>query len=101
MLSVASTFGQRPHPKMGQEVAVPVHLQDGQESQRSTRDLISYGMELFTAMSTSQEGGGRPLTKGTAAKLSDPGAPLTSPATSIEFPALTLTPAPDATTNLT
>lgn len=79
LLSVASTFGQRPHPKIGQEVAVPVHLQDGQESQRSTRDLISYGMELFTAMWTSQEGGGRPLTKGTAAKLSDPGAPLIFP----------------------
>jgi cytochrome c peroxidase len=78
-LSVASISSQTSHPKIGQEVAIPIHLQDGQEFQKSTRDLISYGMQLFTAMWTSQEGGGRPLTKGTGAGLSDPSDPLIFP----------------------
>src|SRR6185437_10403883 len=64
---------------IGQEVAIPVHLQDGDEYRVSTRELIDYGRKLFTAMWTSQEGAGRPLTKGTGAPLSDPGSPLVFP----------------------
>jgi hypothetical protein len=65
--------------QIGREVAIPRHLQDGEEYQLSTRDLIAFGRKLFTAMWTSQEGAGRPLTKGTGAPLSDPGDPLLFP----------------------
>jgi len=67
------------HGKIGQEVAISVHLQDGEEFRTSTRELIAYGKQLFTAMWTSQEGAGRPLTKGTGAALSDASDPLIFP----------------------
>lgn len=72
-------LGGQSKGKIGQEVAVPVHLEDGQEFQTPTRQLIAHGRLLFTAMWTSQEGGGRPLTKGTGSPLSDPTDPLTFP----------------------
>lgn len=65
--------------KIGQEVAVPVHLQDGQEFQMTAAQLAAFGKNLFTAMWTSQEGAGRPLTKGTGNSLSDPTRPLIFP----------------------
>lgn len=64
---------------IGREVAVPHHLQDGEEFQVSLQDLLAHGKQLFTANWTIQEGGGRPLTKGTGAALSDPTAPLLFP----------------------
>ena len=64
---------------IGKEVAVPVHLQDGQEFEMSVPDLISFGQTLFQARWTSQEGQGRPLTKGTGNPLSDPASPLVFP----------------------
>jgi hypothetical protein len=63
----------------GDERAVQVHLQDGEEFRTSVIDLITYGKRLFTAMWTVQDGAGRPLTKGTGAPLSDLSAPLTFP----------------------
>lgn len=65
--------------QIGREVAIPVHLQDGEEYVLSTRELIEFGKRLFTARWTSQEGAGRPLTKGTDNPLSDPLAPLVFP----------------------
>ena len=65
--------------RIGQEVAVPRHLRDGEEYGLSTRALVEFGRSLFTAVWTSQEGGGRPLTKGTGAPLSDPSKPLVFP----------------------
>lgn len=65
--------------KIGQEVAVPVHLQDGQEFQMTPAQLAAFGKTLFTAMWTSQEGAGRPLTKGTGNPLSDSTNPLSFP----------------------
>src|SRR5215813_10418340 len=65
--------------QIGVEVAVPVHLQDGQEYTTSIRQLIRFGEQLFTAMWTVQEGAGRPLTKGTGLPLSDPSSPLVFP----------------------
>ena len=41
--------------------------------------LIAHGELLFSANWTHQEGGGRPLTKGTGAPLSDPSSPLVFP----------------------
>lgn len=64
---------------IGQEVAVPVHLQDGQELEISIPQLIAFGRKLFTAMWTIQEGAGRPTSKGTGAPLSDPTDPLIFP----------------------
>jgi Di-haem oxidoreductase, putative peroxidase len=65
--------------QIGSERAIAVHLRNGQEFELSTLGLIRFGERLFTAAWTSQDGGGRPLTKGTGAPLADPGAPLVFP----------------------
>src|SRR5207249_10607141 len=65
--------------EVGRVVSVPRHLQDGEEYQVSIPQLIRYGRKLFTAMWTSQEGGGRPLTKGTGAPLANQSAALVFP----------------------
>src|SRR5689334_3766748 len=64
---------------VGQEVAIPVHLTDGQEFTMSTKDLVAFGNALFNAMWTHDEGQGRPMTKGTGNPISDPTSPLTFP----------------------
>lgn len=73
------TATKKTRGRIFEEVAVPIHLQDGDEYRVSTRELIAYGRTLFTAMWTSQDGAGRPVTKGTGAPLSDPGSPLVFP----------------------
>jgi cytochrome c peroxidase len=65
--------------EIGGEVSVPTHLADGEEFEVPLADLIRHGETLFGASWTGQEGGGRPLTKGTGAPLSDPGDPLVFP----------------------
>ncbi len=65
--------------QIGREVSVPKHLQDGEEFQISLPELLEHGKRLFTAVWTDQEGGGRPLTKGTGNPLSDLSAPLVFP----------------------
>jgi hypothetical protein len=65
--------------EIGREVAIPRHLQDGEEYQLSLRDLIQFGEKLFRANWTIQEGAGRPISKGTGAPLSDPSDPLLFP----------------------
>jgi cytochrome c peroxidase len=65
--------------EIGREVAIARHLQDGEEYDLSLKDLITYGKKLFNARFTSQEGAGRPLSKGTGAPLSDPASPLLFP----------------------
>ncbi len=64
---------------IGQEVAVPQHLQDGEEFLITLPELIAHGELLFGAMWTNQEGGGRPLTDGTGNPLVDPSSPLVFP----------------------
>ena len=66
-------------PIIGREVAVPQHLQDGEEHELSLKKLLAHGALLFGANWTNQEGGGRPLTKGTGGPLSDPDSPLVFP----------------------
>ena len=66
--SLALVHSQSP---IGREVSVPRHLEDGEEFFIPLRDLIAHGQRLFTAVWTIEEGGGRPLTKGTGAALSD------------------------------
>jgi hypothetical protein len=62
---------------IGREVAVPRHLEDDEEFRISLVDLIEQGRLLFAANWTDQEGGGRPLMKGTGKELTDPSRPLT------------------------
>jgi hypothetical protein len=64
---------------IGREVAIPAHLEDGDEFNISLRRLIQYGAQLFNAKFTIQEGAGRPLSKGTGAPLSDLSSPLLFP----------------------
>ncbi|HVP50375.1 MAG TPA: hypothetical protein VMT56_04045 [Candidatus Bathyarchaeia archaeon] len=66
-------------PGVGLEIAIPRHLQDGEEFKISLPDLINYGSRLFTAKFTIQEGAGRPLSKGTGNPISDPSSPLLFP----------------------
>src|SRR5689334_18515113 len=62
--------------QIGRELAIPKHLQNDEEFRIPLHDLIAYGKTLFDANWTEQDGGGRPLTKGTGRALSDPSAPL-------------------------
>jgi hypothetical protein len=62
---------------IGEEVSVPIHLLDGQEYTATLDALVAHGRQLFEANWTAQEGGGRPLTKGTGRPLTDPSRPLT------------------------
>lgn len=75
----AAILAQSSNSQIGQEKAVPIHLQDGEEFQTPLKRLIDYGNLLFIARFTIQDGLGRPLTKGTGAPLSDSSSPLVFP----------------------
>src|SRR6516165_7256830 len=77
--SVSGALAQTPNSQLGSEVAIPRHLQDGEEFTTPLSRLIQYGAQLFSAKFTSQEGAGRPMSKGTGAPLSDPTSPLLFP----------------------
>ena len=74
-----AAFGESRSPQLGSEVAIPVHLQDGEEFTTPIEQLIRYGARLFSAKFTVQEGAGRPQSKGTGAPISDPSSPLVFP----------------------
>jgi len=78
---VCYAFALTASAQIGREVAVPRHLQDGEEYQITIPQLVAFGEKLFTAKWTIQEGQGRPNTKGTgpAPPLSDPSEPLVFP----------------------
>jgi hypothetical protein len=63
--------------KLGDERAVPHHLQDDEEFKMPVKDLVSYGEKLFKANWTIEDGAGRPMTKGDGTAVSDPKHPLT------------------------
>jgi hypothetical protein len=65
--------------QVGAEIAIPAHLQDGEEFTTPLPQLLEYGAKLFNAKFTVQEGAGRPLSKGTGAAVSDPSSPLVFP----------------------
>jgi hypothetical protein len=73
-LTLAAQTGRS---SIGREVSVPIHLRDGQELSLPLADLLAQARLLFDANWTNQEGGGRPLTKGTGRPLADPSQPLT------------------------
>lgn len=62
---------------IGREVSVLIHFKDEREFSLPLETLLAHGKLLFSANWTEQEGGGRPLTKGTGRPLSDPSQPLT------------------------
>jgi hypothetical protein len=66
---------------IGREIAVPVHLRNGEEYEMSILRLIRYGEKLFAAKWTIQEGEGRPAVKGTAS-----GPSLSVPENQLRFP---------------
>src|SRR5713226_5150626 len=72
-------WAQNPSSQVGREVAIPSHLQDGEEFNTPVSQLIRYGAQLFNAKFTIQEGAGRPQSKGTGAPISDPSSPLVFP----------------------
>jgi hypothetical protein len=76
---VITTLGQSPGSQVGREVAIPTHLQDGEEFTIPTVQLIEFGAKLFSAKFTVQEGAGRPKSKGTGAPISDASSPLVFP----------------------
>src|SRR5262249_15170565 len=76
-LARAQTGSVPAQKRIGQEIAVTRHLEDDEEFRIPILDLIAYGQKLFSANWTEQEGGGRPLSKGTGKQLIDPTAPLT------------------------
>jgi len=74
-----AVLGEGSGSQLGREVSIPRHLQDGEEFNIPLEQLIHYGMQLFTAKFTVQEGGGRPRSKGTGAQISDSTSPLVFP----------------------
>jgi hypothetical protein len=78
VLAIAA-FGQSPRSQVGREVAIPTHLQDGDEFIIPRMQLIQFGAQLFNAKFTVQEGAGRPKSKGTGAPISDLTSPLVFP----------------------
>jgi len=81
VLTLALAVWAQDRSLIGKEVAIPRHLQDGEEYDLSIPRLIRFGEKLFTAKWTIQEGQGRPNVKGTAngPRLSDPSDPLIFP----------------------
>jgi len=77
-VSVSDTAAMQA-PPLGAEVAIARHLADGDEYNVSLRKLLRHGQQLFEAVVTPQEGGGRPLSKGTGDPVSDPTSPLVFP----------------------
>ena len=77
-LPVTVALGQPPG-SIGREVSVMMHLRDGEEFQMTIPELVAFGSQLFRAKWTSQEGQGRPRSKGTGVPLSDQAAPLVFP----------------------
>src|SRR3989442_1128107 len=57
--------GRQTGRQIGIEVGVPDHLADDREFHLSLPNLITYGKTIFSATWTEQDGGGRPLSKGT------------------------------------
>jgi hypothetical protein len=66
-------------PVLGEERAIPRHLQDGEEYRLPLAELLRHGERLLLARWTRQDGAGRPMAKGTGAPLVDQSRPLSFP----------------------
>lgn len=65
--------------QIGSERGLGSHLADGDEYGLTLRALLEHGQLVFDARWTVEEGGGRPLSKGTGPALADPNDPLLFP----------------------
>lgn len=65
--------------QIGVEKGLPRHLEDGKEYDITIPQLIDFGHQVFKAQWTSEEGAGRPLTKGNGLPLSNPSRQLVFP----------------------
>ncbi len=64
---------------IGEEKAIPRHLQPGDELAMSPKELVDFGERLFKAQWTVQDGAGRPKANGMGKPLVDPDSPLEFP----------------------
>lgn len=71
-IASGSAVAQAQQAIAGAEKSIAAHLQDGQEYTLSLAALVEHGRKLFDANWTDQEGGGRPISKGTGRPLTDP-----------------------------
>src|SRR5579884_2944872 len=62
---------------IGHEGSAPRHLTDGEIESMTAGHLVQAGRNIFNVNWTEEDGGGRPLTKGTGRHLADPSNPLT------------------------
>lgn len=76
MLLVGTAHSDQQRTRLGRELAIPRHLRDEDVSTLPLLELVEYGRKLFCANWTDQDGGGRPLSKGTGKPLSDKTHPL-------------------------
>lgn len=76
---ITTTVSLSAGAEIGKEVSLATHLQNGDEYTLSTDALVRNGELMFNAVWTGQEGGGRPLSKGVGAPLSDLSSPLVFP----------------------
>jgi hypothetical protein len=76
VLCTASALTAPQTAVIGRELAIPRHLRDGEELTLSVPALIDFGRQLFNAVWTDQDGGGRPLSKGNGQPLADRSRPL-------------------------
>ncbi len=79
LLGVEVDCEPQPDPVIGQEVAMQKRLQNGEEFDLPLGELMRQGGQLFDAVWTVQEGGGRPELKGNGAPLVDSDRPLEFP----------------------
>jgi len=77
--AVTDTSSSSAASSLGREVGIEKHLADGDEFNVSLSKLLRHGRNLFDAVITPQDGGGRPRSKGTGDPISDPTSPLVFP----------------------
>lgn len=79
VIALVGAAGALVSAQIGREFSIARHLKDGEEFTVPLRELLAHGERLFSAAWTVQDGGGRPLAKGTGGALADRNDPLVFP----------------------
>ncbi len=77
MITAAALCAQTTVSNLGEERSLVWHLSDSDAHSRPLGEFLAHGERLFAAKWTEQDGGGRPLSKGTGRPLADLTQPLT------------------------